>query len=158
MPGRRRLTTLLYAFQREPRDVLSLPRPPTLCPLSFSRRRHSLPLSFFFSPFFLSIIPLPSRLAPISVRFQLDHVAREKRETNSKLCRTYASLLRILLVLFSDSSSSVSSVSPAGRREQNLPSSSTRVRLLVFSAPPHNTRAIASYWIAGTSLSILPYI
>lgn len=32
------------------------------------------------------------------------------------------------------------------------------VPLLVFSAPPHNTRAIASYRIAGTSLSILPYI
>lgn len=45
MPGRRRLTTLLYAFQREPRDVLSLftSLPPPV------RRRSALhPLSFSF--------------------------------------------------------------------------------------------------------------
>lgn len=191
MPGRRRLTTLLYAFpERTERCSFPTPiHPPLLLfvalflfpstatfppPLLSASSSLYLPLSYPSFPFpystrcsalpatrhFLPLLPLLlSRLcssSSVSSSSRNGGIGKE----NESYIYIYTLLFSLPLLFFH--------LFPSGRDYLNstvfhslfhsLPPSLPSVPLLVFSAPPHNTRAIASYRIAGTSLSILPYI
>lgn len=196
MPGRRRLTTLLYAFpERTERCSFPTPSTPVLpfysSPSSFFLRPPPSPprlsllssLSLSFSPFYslpfhfhtppdVPLFPvhatLPRALSSISSTpldcARLCCVLEERRNWKRKrIIYIYTLLFLFLLsLLFISTSYPVLSASIGTRlpKLHRLPlaHSLPSVPLLVFSAPPHNTRAIASYRIAGTSLSILPYI
>lgn len=188
MPGRRRLTTLLYAFpERTERCSFPTPSTPVLpfysSPSSFFLRPPPSPprlsllssLSLSFSPFYslpfhfhtppdVPLFPvhatLPRALSSISSSRLCSSVLCP-RGTEELEKKTLLFLFLLSLLFISTSypvlSASIGTRLPKLHRlplAHSLPS----VPLLVFSAPSHNTRAIASYRIAGTSLSILPYI
>lgn len=197
MPGRRRLTTLLYAFpERTERCSFPTPStpvlpfysspssfflrpppspPPSLPPLLFISLFLSLLFSSFPFPYSTRCSALPgTRHLAARTFFHFFHSSRlcssmlcprgtEELEKKTNHIYIYTLLFLFLLsLLFISTSYPVLSASIGTRlpKLHRLPlaHSLPSVPLLVFSAPPHNTRAIASYRIAGTSLSILPYI
>lgn len=194
MPGRRRLTTLLYAFpERTERCSFPTPiHPPLLLfvalflfpstatfppPLLSASSSLYLPLFYPSFPFpystRCSALPATRHLSSTSFHFSSLDCAplslcprvrgTEELEKKTNLIYIYTRF-SFLFLFFSSTCYPL----PSGRDYRNstvfhslfhsLPPSLPSVPLLVFSAPPHNTRAIASYRIAGTSLSILPYI
>lgn len=196
MPGRRRLTTLLYAFpERTERCSFPTPiHPPLLLfvalfffpstatfppPLLSASSSLYLPLFYPSFPFpystrcsalpatrhFLPLLPLLlSRLCSSSSVSSSSRNGGIGKENESHIYIYIYTRFSFLFLFFSSTCYPL----PSGRDYRNstvfhslfhsLPPSLPSVPLLVFSAPPHNTRAIASYRIAGTSLSILPYI
>lgn len=157
------------------------------CPLPFSFDRHlpspaTLCFLFSLSPSLLSFLSIsilhpmfrssrytppffhffPLLLSRLCSSFSMSSSSRNGGigKENESYIYIYTLLFSLPLLFFH--------LFPSGRDYLNstvfhslfhsLPPSLPSVPLLVFSAPPHNTRAIASYRIAGTSLSILPYI